>query len=111
MSVNQESKIQNPTTAIAAVKLLLGSAGTPRLAMQGSSMLPLMREPMVLELAPVAQRIAVGDVVVFEREEKLVAHRVTRLRKGVLETCGDAQPWSPEYPALHALVGKVKAIK
>lgn len=110
MSVDQESTIQNPTTAIAAVKLVLGSAGTPRLAMQGSSMLPLMREPMVLELAPVAQRIAVGDVVVFEREEKLVAHRVTGLRKGVLETCGDAQPWSPEYPALHALVGKVKAI-
>lgn len=110
MSVNFESKIQNPATAIAAVKLLLGSARTPRLAMQGSSMLPLMREPMVLELAPVAERIAVGDVVVFEREEKLVAHRVTGMRGGALQTCGDARPWSPEYPATHVLVGKVKAV-
>ncbi len=78
--------------------------------MQGSSMLPLMREPMVLELAPVAERIAIGDVVVFESEGKLVAHRVTSLRDGALQTCGDARPWSPENPAAHVLVGKVKAV-
>ena len=110
MSLSPESKIQNPATAIAAVKLLLGSASSPRLAMQGSSMLPLMREPMVLELAPVAERIAVGDVVVFESDGKLVAHRVTSLRDGKLQTCGDARPWSPEHPAPHVLVGKVKAV-
>lgn len=73
-------------------------------------MLPLMREPMVLELAPVAERIAVGDVVVFESDGKLVAHRVTSLRDSKLQTCGDARPWSPEYPARHVLVGKVKAV-
>ncbi len=110
MSVSQESKIQNPATAIAAVKLLLGSATAPRLAMQGSSMLPLMREPMVLELVPVAKRIAIGDVVVFESEGKLIAHRVTKLRAGALQTCGDAQPWAPEYPSAQVLVGTVKAV-
>jgi Uncharacterised nucleotidyltransferase len=111
MNVHTETKIENPATAVAAVKLLLGSAVPARLAMQGTSMLPLLREPMVLELAPITGNTAVGDVIVFESEGRLIAHRVTaRLRSGI-ETCGDARPWSPEHPPEHSLVGKVVTVR
>lgn len=110
MSVTHELKIENPATAIAAVKLLLDSASAPRLAMQGTSMLPLLREPMVLELAPIEGSIAIGDIVVFENDGKLVAHRVTALRNGAVQTCGDARPWSPEYPPAQSYVGKVRTV-
>ncbi|HXW50572.1 MAG TPA: nucleotidyltransferase family protein [Candidatus Acidoferrales bacterium] len=110
MSAGTQSRIENPTTAIEAVKLLVGSQSAPRLAMQGRSMLPLLHEPMVLELAP-AGRLRVGDIVVFEDGGKLVAHRVTKLGSGALQTCGDARPWAPEHPAPGSIVGKVKAVR
>ncbi len=110
MSAAARPPIENPQTAIAAVKMLLGTRSVPRLAMQGTSMLPLLREPMVLELEPVVASPARGDILVFEDEGKLVAHRVTKVANGIVETCGDARPWSPEYPAFATFVGKVKSV-
>lgn len=110
MSAAARPPIENPQTAIAAVKMLLGTRSVPRLAMQGTSMLPLLREPMVLELEPIVAPPARGDILVFEDERKLVAHRVTKVADGMVETCGDARPWSPEYPASASFVGKVKSV-
>jgi hypothetical protein len=111
MTAGTKTAIENPQTAIAAVKLLLDGCSVPRLAMQGTSMLPLFHEPMVLELEPIAGPLRLGDVVVFEEAGRLVAHRVTAIGEGRLQTCGDARPWSPEYPPAASLVGKVKAVR
>jgi hypothetical protein len=111
VSAKPGAVIQNPQTAIAAVKLLLASRSPARLAMQGTSMLPLLHEPMVLELAPINGRLRAGDIVVFEYEGKLVAHRLTARRGCTIETCGDARPASPEYPDPQMLVGKVVAVR
>jgi hypothetical protein len=102
--------IANPATARAAVKMLTGSQTGPRLAMRGASMLPLLREPMVLQLGPASARDRIGDILVFERDQQLVAHRITDVRGGRLQTCGDALPWSPEYPERDCIVGKVVAV-
>ena len=111
MSAGTKLPIENQQTAIAAVKLLLDGRSAPRLAMQGTSMLPLLREPMVLELEPIVEPLRLGDVVVFEEAGKLVAHRVTAIKGDSLQTCGDARPWAPEYPAASSLVGKVQAVR
>jgi len=95
---------------VEVVKLLTDCASEPRLAMHGSSMLPLLHEPMLLKLGPCGSDDRVGDIVVFARDGKLVAHRITSLRHGIIETCGDARPWAPEYPEREAIVGKVIAV-
>ncbi|MDQ6779902.1 MAG: hypothetical protein M3Z37_01940 [Candidatus Eremiobacteraeota bacterium] len=95
---------------IGAVRLLTGSDAAPRVAMQGRSMRPLLRSPMVLELGPRDVPDRVGDILVFERDGKLVAHRVTGMRGGRLQTCGDAIPWQPEYPTPESVVGRVAAV-
>lgn len=95
---------------IGAVRLLTGSDAAPRVGMQGRSMRPLLRSPMVLELRRRDVPDRVGDIIVFERDGKLVAHRVTSVRAGRLQTCGDACPWQPEYPAPDSIVGRVAAV-
>ncbi len=100
----------NTSQAVAVVKLLAGSSSEPKVAMRGSSMSPLLREPMVLKLGPSGSGDRVGDILVFENNGQLIAHRITRLSGGVVQTCGDAVPWSPEYPELTAIVGKVVAV-
>ncbi len=105
-----EQAVNDSRRALEVVKMLACANATPRVAMRGSSMLPLLHEPMVLELGPAAGRERVGDIVVFERDGQFVAHRITSRRGGVLQTCGDAVPWSPEYPDPASVVGKVVAV-
>jgi hypothetical protein len=102
--------VEEASRAHEVVKLLAGSSSEPRLAMRGVSMTPLLREPMVLRLGPCGSDRRVGDVLVFERDGQLVAHRLTSMRGGLIQTCGDAFPWSPEYPELRSIVGKVIAV-
>ena len=102
--------VEEASRTLEVVKLLAGSSSEPRLAMRGASMSPLLREPMVLKLGPAGSGDRVGDVLVFERDQQLVAHRLTSLRGGVIQTCGDALPWSPEYPQRSSIVGKVVAV-
>jgi len=110
MNAPHAPAIEDPAMAFAAVKMLTGSPTSPRLAMRGTSMLPLLREPMVLQLGPLDTNLRVGDILVFERFGRIVAHRVTALRNGKIQTCGDALPWSPEYPETSRILGKVTAV-
>jgi len=105
-----EERAVDATRTLEVVRLLAGSSAAPRVAMRGSSMMPLLHEPMVLALGPLRGDGCVGDIVVFERDGQLVAHRITRVRGGVIQTCGDAVPWSPEYPQASSIVGKVVAV-
>ncbi|MDQ6767663.1 MAG: nucleotidyltransferase family protein [Candidatus Eremiobacteraeota bacterium] len=102
--------VDGSARALEVVKLLADSGSSPRLAMRGTSMLPLLREPMVLTLGPCGPRHRLGEIVVFERDGQFVAHRITSVREGVIQTCGDAHPWSPEYPPESAIVGRVVAV-
>jgi hypothetical protein len=101
---------QATTRTLSVVRLLAGSQAQPRVAMRGTSMTPLLREPMVLTLGPSGASDKVGDILVFERGGELIAHRITRIRDDLVQTCGDAVPWSPEQPGRAAIVGKVVAV-
>jgi len=107
--VSEQSVTDHRTAAV--IKLLAGSSAQPRVAMRGSSMAPLLKAPMVLELGPCTGPDRVGDIVVFERNGQLIAHRITGVHQGQLQTCGDAVPWSPEYPERDAIIGRVVAVK
>jgi len=99
-----------PAVTRAVVAMLARSDRTARLAMRGVSMLPLLRAPMVLDLRPFDRsRARVGEILVFERGQDLVAHRIVALAPQ-LQTCGDALPWYPESPSDEAIVGIVTAV-
>jgi hypothetical protein len=98
------------TRTMSVVRLLAGSQAQPRVAMRGTSMTPLLHEPMVLKLGPSGATDRVGDILVFERSGELIAHRITSISKDAVQTCGDAIPWSPEQPEHTAIVGKVVAV-
>jgi signal peptidase I len=93
----------------------VGSLGEAHLPASGSSMLPTIRPGDVLEVHRESMGgISIGDVVVFEREARLVTHRVveklTKPERTLLITRGDAlrapdPPVSPEE-----LLGRVTAI-
>lgn len=98
------------TRTHSVVRLLSDAQAQPKVAMRGTSMTPLLREPMVLKLGPSGATDKVGDILVFERSGELVAHRITKIRQDVVQTCGDAVPWSPEQPPRDSIVGKVVAV-
>ena len=93
----------------------VGRLGEAHLPASGSSMLPSVRPGDVLEVhRESVAGISIGDIVVFEREARLVTHRVVEKLTGpertLLITRGDAlrvpdQPVSPEE-----LLGRVTAI-
>jgi hypothetical protein len=78
-----------------AILRLAAGDGT-RLAMRGNSMRPLFRESMVLKTRAYEGTACIGDVVVFRRQDILVAHRVVAHAPSGLQTAGDAQPWIVE---------------
>jgi hypothetical protein len=81
-----------PSTQAQLVRTALAAGRQARIAMRGTSMLPLLREPMVLELDRFRGRARVGEIVVFRTHERLVAHRVVGRRGDALLCAGDAQP-------------------
>ncbi len=94
---------------IAALQILMNDRRRTRVAMRGSSMLPSLHEPMVLDLvAP--HDIRLGDVVVFRQDNVLVAHRVVACRGQHLLTSGDAQPDVVEQIGKHEAIGRVSTV-
>ena len=99
--------------AALAVWTLTGKRHEIRIA--GSSMLPLLREgDTVLVQHGWANRIAFGGIIVFRTGERLVAHRVLRLRHSAeardYVTRGDNAPALDPSVALADVVGRVYAI-
>ena len=73
-------------------------------------MQPLLRAGMIVTLAPLGEGGRVGDVVVFARAGKFVAHRIVRRHSETYVTCGDARPHMPERVLASEIVGRVVAI-
>ena len=92
---------------------ILRTYGTLRLQVTGWSMMPAVRPQDILVLETViGEDLADGDIVLFERENRLFAHRVVKTldHSGVV-TRGDAMP--AEDPVLRRteLLGRVRWIE
>lgn len=96
-------------TRAAALSMLLEHGTRTRFAMRGRSMLPLLCEPMVLEVERNAP-VRFGDVLVFRGPQKTTAHRVIRRVPGAWITGGDAQGWC-ERVADADVLGRVVAVR
>lgn len=74
-----------------AILRLRAKSGT-RLVVRGNSMLPLLRDGMILEVGAYEGNARIGDVVIFRQRQKLVAHRVVALTPEGVAASGDAVP-------------------
>ncbi len=88
---------------------LRARASLARVAMTGTSMLPLLHAPMVLELGP-PEAVRVGDVIAFWDGLKIVAHRVVLAGDGTFRTAGDAHPECVEIVSADAVLGRVERV-
>lgn len=100
-------------SAVTQAELVRGAlaAGRPaRVAMRGTSMLPLLHEPMVLELRSHALGVPVGAIAVFPAGDRIVAHRIIALHGDRVVCCGDAQPHRPETVERACILGTVARV-
>lgn len=81
-----------------------------RVAMHGSSMEPLLRAGMVLDVVRRNRPPAVGEIVVFRVAGRLVAHRAVAIRNHELTCAGDAQPDCLERISPGDIVGIVERV-
>jgi hypothetical protein len=100
----------SPQTLQAIARVATESGRRVRFEMRGLSMLPLLREPMLLEVARLSRRASVGDVLVFAWGDIQVAHRVIGYDAENYLTCGDARPLITENVAPGEVLGRVEAV-
>ncbi len=81
----------------------------------GRSMLPLLREGDQVLVAHGNAGVRRGDIVVFRREEKLIAHRVVRISGSsaapMFVTKGDHVSQCDAPLHVHEMIGRVLTIK
>lgn len=114
----QESKNGNENVQALKCQLaaeVLRSSGTLRLRVTGWSMLPAIWPGDTLVIERLSSAISEGDIVLFSRGQRFVAHRVlakdSASGDSKLQTQGDAVP-RPDAPvAIGDLLGKVSAIE
>lgn len=89
----------------------LRATGRLRLGVAGSSMLPAIRpRDVLLVRACPAERVRVGEVVVFLRGGRLFSHRVIARTGERLVTRGDAVPDADPPVEPHELLGCVRRV-
>ena len=93
------------------VDFALRRTGAARLAMRGTSMLPLLREPYVLDVRRPPRKLRIGDVVLFEWDRRLVAHRIVDIQASVVVCAGDAHPDCVERISRHDVLGIVASVR
>ncbi len=92
------------------VAFVTQAAGKARLQLFGSSMRPLLRPGMVIEIESLERGARRGDILVYRTPRGLVAHRLLRARADEFLICGDAQPERLEVVPAKAVLGRVRAI-
>ncbi len=80
-----------------------------RMTVNGSSMMPFLRDSDTVELEP-AQRLRLGDIVLVQDGGRYVLHRIVRMDGAAFFIRGDAQPWSEGPFAPEAVLGRVAAV-
>ena len=94
----------------AFVRSVMRHHDAARMAMRGTSMLPLLREPMVLTIAPLRGRAPIGAILVFEGPRQLVAHRVVGYAGDDHVTAGDNTAGVRERVAPAEIIGVVREV-
>jgi len=90
---------------------VLTSCGQARLPVTGSSMFPCMQPGDLLEIRRPAGPIRSGDVIVFQRHDRLVVHRVVGQAGDLIVTRGDRLR-HPDAPVpVNEVLGIVAAIE
>lgn len=120
MEKNEDMPIKEPAplppdTLKAALELWEQAGEAHYLPVRGMSMLPLLRDGDHLLLAHGNRDIRRGDIVVFQRSDGLIAHRVLQVLDSqsgrALLTKGDyVSDLDPQIPA-EELVGQVLAVR
>jgi len=73
---------QFPEPLVGAIWSMWGQAERkPRMRMIGNSMSPFINEDDILLIDPKPKTIRIGDVVIYRREGKCIAHRVVGIKK------------------------------
>jgi signal peptidase I len=90
---------------------VLASFGQARLPVTGSSMFPCMQPGDLLEIRRPAGPIRSGDVVIYQRHDRLVVHRVVGQTADLIVTRGDRLR-HPDAPVpVNEVLGIVAAIE
>lgn len=105
----------SPDMLKAALELWAQAGETHYIPLHGTSMLPLLRDGDQVLVSHIRDQVQVGDIVVFQRDDGLIAHRVLRVSPcdsgGYLRTKGDhVQGLDPEMSE-GEVVGRVLAIR
>ncbi len=100
------------TTACELAAEVAGQFGRVRLRVSGTSMAPAIRPGDLLSVEAVAlDQVARGEVVVFARDGRLIAHRLVAMTEGGLITRGDRARRN-DFPVSSAeFVGRVISIE
>ena len=90
---------------------VMRSFGRLRLKVTGCSMLPVIWPGDILELERAKRSdLTHGEIVLFSRDRRLIAHRVLRTSGSVIVTRGDAMPYIDPVVAEDELLGRVACI-
>jgi hypothetical protein len=119
----------SPAVTAQLVELVSQRTRRARVTITGTSMRPLLRAGMVVDIEPLTEIPHVGDILVFQSRNGLVAHRLVGgeiLRRSALDavvadrlldgktcgftTSGDARPDRTEFVPPHLVVGRVSAV-
>jgi hypothetical protein len=99
-----------PLTRLAVARIAVEGGRRVKLAIRGGSMLPLIHEPMTLDVGPLQRPARIGELVVFRCGDAYVAHRVVRRSATRYVTSGDACPETVEEVDAADVLGRVEAI-
>lgn len=93
-----------------ALRLAIIARQRPRVAVRGSAMCPLLREPMVLSLAPFDPHTAKDTIVALDLGGDVVLRRIIGKRNGSWVVCGDAYPLAVSAVKERQIVGEVDTV-
>lgn len=110
MTATAEATALSAATRLAVARVAVEGGRGARLAIRGGSMLPLLREPMTIDVRALRRRARIGEVLVFRAGEAYVAHRVVGHAGAICLTSGDAQPEVVERVAPADVLGVVEAV-
>ncbi len=95
---------------LALARVVVERGRQAKLAIRGVSMLPLLGEPMTIDVEALRHPARVGDVLVFRAGDTYVAHRVLRRFGERYVTGGDAYPEIVEHVDSADVLGRVSAV-
>lgn len=97
---------------ITLLRQRLSAGGQARLRVQGSSMLPLLRPGDTVCIAPCCpEHVRPGEIIIFQRGNTLITHRVLACSAHSLQTRGDSCRFSDAPIQAADILGRVVAIE